>query len=56
MVGGPVEEIVEGIENAEGIPQSTISLRTVTVPGTGTDDVANNSVVEDWWIAKELPL
>jgi hypothetical protein len=26
------------------------------VLGTGTDDVANNSVVEAWWIVKELPL
>lgn len=37
MVGGPVEEIIEGIENAQGIPESPISLRTVAVPGTGLE-------------------
>lgn len=26
------------------------------VPGTGTDDVANNSIVENCWILKEMPL
>ena len=28
----------------------------VSVPGTGTDDVANNSVVGNWWILKVIPL
>jgi hypothetical protein len=33
-IGDQDEEIVEGIENAEGIPESTVSLRKVAVPGT----------------------
>ena len=26
----------------------------VTVPGTGTDDVANNESTWKWWIMKEM--
>jgi len=26
------------------------------VPGTGTDDVANNPASRNWWILKEMPL
>ncbi len=32
--GGQAGEIVEGLEDAKGIPESPISLRTVAVPGT----------------------
>jgi hypothetical protein len=33
IVGGQAGEIVEEIENAKGIPESPISLRSVAVPG-----------------------
>jgi DNA invertase Pin-like site-specific DNA recombinase len=37
IVGGQAGQIVEGIENAKGIPESPISLRTAAVPGTGLE-------------------
>jgi hypothetical protein len=35
MAGGPAGEVIEGLENAKGITESPVSLRKVTVPGTG---------------------
>jgi hypothetical protein len=35
LVGERAGELIEEIENAEGIPESPMSLRTVAVPGTG---------------------
>jgi len=55
-VEGLAGEIIEVLENAKGIPDSPIPLRTVAVPGTGTDDVANNAGAGNWWILKESPL
>jgi len=52
IVRGQAGEIVEEIEDAKGIPESPISLRTAAVPGTGTDDVADNG----WWAVREMPL
>lgn len=43
MVRGPAEEVVEGIEKAKDLSDSSISIRTVAVRGTG-------------WILKEMPL
>jgi hypothetical protein len=34
-VGGPAGEIIEGMEDAKGIPDSLIFLRRIAVPGTG---------------------
>jgi hypothetical protein len=56
MLARRIEDIVEWTEDTKGIPESPISLRTVAVPGTGTDDVANNSVAGNWWILKVIPL
>jgi hypothetical protein len=56
MVSGQAGEIVEGIENAKGIPELPISLRTVAVPGTGTDDIANTREAGGWWNLMEMPL
>ena len=27
-----------------------------SVPGTGTDDVANNRTLRNWWILRQMPL
>jgi hypothetical protein len=56
LVAAPVGGLLEEIENAKEIPASPISRRTVAVPGTGTDDVANNGEGGGWWILKEMPL
>jgi hypothetical protein len=56
LVGDTAVEIIEGIENAKGIPELPISLRKVAVPGTGTDDVANNRTPGSWWILREMPI
>ena len=37
LVGDTAGEIIEGIENAKGIPELPISLRKVAVPGTGLE-------------------
>ena len=38
MLGGPVGELIEGIENAKGAPDDLpIPLRRVAVPGTGLE-------------------
>ena len=36
--------------------QDGANQTNLLVPGTGTDDVANNRSADNWWILKEMPL
>jgi hypothetical protein len=42
------------VEKAELTTDSQLPVRTLNVPGTGTDDVANNHLLPNWWILSEV--
>jgi len=46
---------VEGTLGTKTPPKQQIAF-LFPVPGTGTDDVANNGMGGGWWILKEMPL
>lgn len=56
VVGLKTEKVLREVEKRELATDNRLPVRNVRVPGTGTDDIANNEMVENWWILKELPL